>query len=334
VGFDLAAALEQATLSGEPMAWLVAHATRFPLLGAAEERELALRMRNGTPLEAQAARERLIMCNLRLVMRMAARFQRVAHVDLADLTQEGVIGLMRAVEKFEPGMDYKLCTYATWWISQGMHRAAASQGHAIRVPQHVFDLRRRALQTRAALLAELGVEPTLAQWSAETGIEEATLRSLLTTTYTVLSLDTQIHPQHGSLAYSDDSGATFSELLVDPEAERAIEEVAQAEESGEWIVEIARGALRDERRSAMKLEIFLAHGRDGVTLEALGRRYRLTREAVRQHYWRTCALIQAAMGEALKGRTECAGADRAANTVVAGRRRCLPRKAAVKAEAV
>jgi RNA polymerase sigma factor (sigma-70 family) len=295
VGFDLAAALEQATLSGEPMAWLVAHATRFPLLGAAEERELALRMRNGTPLEAQAARERLIMCNLRLVMRMAARFQRVAHVDLADLTQEGVIGLMRAVEKFEPGMDYKLCTYATWWISQGMHRAAASQGHAIRVPQHVFDLRRRALQTRAALLAELGVEPTLAQWSA---------------------------------------GATFSELLVDPEAERAMEEVAQAEESGEWIVEIARGALRDERRSAMKLEIFLAHGRDGVTLEALGRRYRLTREAVRQHYWRTCALIQAAMGEALKGRTECAGADRAANTVVAGRRRCLPRKAAVKAEAV
>lgn len=291
-------ALAVAAQSADPVAWLVAHATAYPLLSATEERELAVRMRTGADAEARQARERLILCNLRLVMVMAVRYQGAARgVELADLTQEGIIGLMHAIEKFEPGMAYKLSTYATWWIAQSMYRAAARQGHAIRLPQYAFDRRRRAMRIRAQLSVTLGCEPTLEQWSQEAEISVEDLCLLQLWAQPVTSLEKRLRTD----AHSDNDARTLGDLMADPQAEADIEAVERGDESAAWIIDLARYALRHDPRCEMRLDVFVRHGRDGVPLATLGTRYGVTREAIRQQFERTCGMVAAAIVEAREG---------------------------------
>lgn len=295
---ELEEALACAVLAADPLAWLAAHASAYPLLSAEEEYALGLRLLGDDEREAKEARDRLTLCNLRLVMGMAVRFFRLTHVELVDLTQEGILGLMRAVSKFDARAGYRFSTYASWWIAQMMWRAAASQGTTLRLPAHVYERRRRAMRVRSSWLARTGAEPTLAEWATEAGIAEDELSLLWATTLTPLSLDTAARPRAG-----DDSPGrrTVGDLMPDPQADEDMERAErnlQSAEGAAWIVEVAREALRDQRSGAMRLDIFVAHARDGVTLEALGRRYGMTREAVRQHYARARTVIQAAMMEA------------------------------------
>ena len=126
------------------------------LLTRDEERELARRKDAGD----EAAKRRLVECNLRLVMSITRNY-RTAGVPLLDLIQEGNLGLIRAVEKFDYRMGYKLSTYATWWIRQAVTRALADQGRLIRLPVHVSDQVRRVMRSRRVLGQKLNREPTI-----------------------------------------------------------------------------------------------------------------------------------------------------------------------------
>ena len=144
------------------------------LLTPAEERELARRKDEGD----EAAKQRLIECNLRLVMSITRNYA-TAGVPLLDLIQEGNLGLIRAVEKFDYRMGYKLSTYATWWIRQAVTRALADQGRTIRLPVHVAEQVRRVMRSRRVLSQKLNREPTLPEISTESGFPETRIRPRL-----------------------------------------------------------------------------------------------------------------------------------------------------------
>src|SRR3989440_6884554 len=141
-------------------------AGRWPLLTAEEEVELAKRIERGD----KEAKDRMINSNLRLVISIAKRYQ--GHdLSLLDLIQEGVIGLNRAVEKFEWRRGYKFSTYATWWIRQACQRAVSNQSATIRVPVHIHERRVKLARARQRLQAATGEEPTLEQLAEATGLE-------------------------------------------------------------------------------------------------------------------------------------------------------------------
>ena len=156
-----------------------------PLLTREEERELARRKDAGD----DAARRRLIESNLRLVMSVARNYAR-ADVPLLDLIQEGNLGLMRAVEKFDYKLGYKLSTYATWWIRQSITRALVDQGRTIRLPLHVAEDVRKLLRSRRQLAQKLNREPTLPELAADANHSEERVRELLALIETPVSLET------------------------------------------------------------------------------------------------------------------------------------------------
>src|SRR6185369_4688872 len=138
-----------------------------PLLTPAQERELARLKDTGD----EDAKRKLIESNLRLVMSITRNYTK-AGVPLLDLIQEGNLGLIRAVEKFDYKMGFKLSTYATWWIRQSVTRALAEQGRTIRLPVHVAEQVRRVTRSRRQLAQKLNREPTLPELAKESGIEE------------------------------------------------------------------------------------------------------------------------------------------------------------------
>src|SRR5438067_4858573 len=157
------------------------------LLTREEERELARRKDAGD----EEAKRRLIESNLRLVMSITRHYTK-ADVPLLDLIQEGNLGLIRAVEKFDYRMGYKLSTYATWWIRQSVTRALADQGRTIRLPVHVADQVRRLLRSRRQLAQKLNREPTLVELAADAALPEEKVRDLLGLVEDPVSLETPV----------------------------------------------------------------------------------------------------------------------------------------------
>src|SRR5256714_8876433 len=157
------------------------------LLTAVEERELARRKDEGD----EDAKKRLIESNLRLVMSITRNYTK-AGVPLLDLIQEGNLGLIRAVEKFDWRMGYKLSTYATWWIRQAVTRALADQGRTIRLPVHVAEQVRRVMRSRRILSQKLNREPTLEEISVESGFPEQRVEELLELVEDPVSLETPV----------------------------------------------------------------------------------------------------------------------------------------------
>ena len=182
------------------------------LLTASEERELARRKDEGD----EAAKRRLIECNLRLVMSITRNYVN-SGVPLLDLIQEGNLGLIRAVEKFDYTMGFKLSTYATWWIRQAVTRAIADQGRTIRLPVHVVEQVRRVTRARRVLTQKLNRDPLPEEIAAESGLEPKRVRELLDLVEDPVSLETPV----------GDGDSMYADMLEDPNAPQPDEELAE-----------------------------------------------------------------------------------------------------------
>jgi RNA polymerase primary sigma factor len=235
-----------------------------PLLTAAEERELARRKDQGD----EEAKRRLIESNLRLVMSIARNYVN-SGVPLLDLIQEGNLGLIRAVEKFDGSRGFKLSTYATWWIRQAITRAIADQGRTIRLPVHVVDQVRRVMKARRILIQEVGRDPTTEEIAAKAGFEPKRVTELLELIEDPVSLETPV----------GDGDSLYGDLLEDTKSEQP--EVITAERLREADVMAAVGKLNERMRRVLELRYGLTGDRPR-SLEEVGTILGVTRERVRQ----------------------------------------------------
>jgi RNA polymerase primary sigma factor len=234
------------------------------LLTPSEERELARRKDEGD----EAAKRKLIESNLRLVMSITRNYTR-AGVPLLDLIQEGNLGLIRAVEKFDYRMGYKLSTYATWWIRQSVTRALADQGRTIRLPVHVADQVRRAQRARRQLAQKLNRDPVIAEIAAESGFTEARVRELFELIEDPISLETPV----------GDGESYYGDLIEDEFSQRPETATAERLRSKELL------AALEQLNPRMQHVLMLRFGLDGEkprTLEEVGSGLGITRERVRQ----------------------------------------------------
>jgi RNA polymerase primary sigma factor len=234
------------------------------LLTREEERELARRKDAGD----EAAKRRLIESNLRLVMSITRSYTR-AGVPLLDLIQEGNLGLIRAVEKFDYRMGYKLSTYATWWIKQAVSRALADQGRTIRLPTHVAERVRRLLRARRQLAQKLSREPTPAELARETGEREERVVDLLSLVDDPVSLDSPV----------GDGESFFADLIEDESSAQPDERTAAELRHGELARALERLSPRMQRVLVLR---FGLDGENARTLEEIGVELGVTRERVRQ----------------------------------------------------
>ena len=234
------------------------------LLTREEERELARRKDEGDEL----AKRKLIESNLRLVMAITRNYTR-ASVPLLDLIQEGNLGLIRAVEKFDYRLGYKLSTYATWWIRQAITRALADQGRTIRLPVHVADQVRRLLRSRRQLAQKLNREPTLTELARDTQQSEERVLELLELVEIPVSLETPV----------GDGESSYADMIEDVQSDDPGEQTARTHRSTEVEAALARLNPRMRRVVAMR---FGLDGEQQHTLEEVGVELGITRERVRQ----------------------------------------------------
>jgi RNA polymerase primary sigma factor len=241
-------------------------AGRWPLLTAEQEVELAKRIERGD----RAAKERMINSNLRLVVSIAKRYQ--GHgLTLLDLIQEGIIGLIRAVEKFDWRKGYKFSTYATWWIRQAVQRGVGNKARAIRVPVHVLDRERKMARVEGELQAKLGRPPTDEELAKAARISRKQLAQVREAARVVTSLDRPL---------GDDESAALGDVVA----------VAPDDEHGELAVDLREAALHRALEHLPEREQQLIRLRFGLdadnarphSLEEIGRILGVSRERVRQ----------------------------------------------------
>lgn len=235
------------------------------LLTPEEEIELAARIAKGD----ERARARMIESNLRLVVKIAKDYANYG-VPLVDLISEGNIGLIRAVEKFDPKKGGKLSTYAAWWIKQSIKRALANQGKTVRLPIHLVDKLARVRRISALMAEDLGREPTDSELSEELGIPREKLALLLQASKQNRSMDETTN---------DDSIVSFGEVIADDRAIDPLEALSQ--KNGLDELDLVLDTL-NERETEIIGARFGLNGKRILTLEEIGRDFGVSRERIRQ----------------------------------------------------
>ena len=238
---------------------------KTPLLTPAQEIELAARIKKG---EA-AARQQMILANLRLVVKIAHDYARYG-LPLLDLISEGNIGLMKAVDRFDPKKGGKLSTYAAWWIKQGIKRALANQSKTIRLPAHLVDKIAKMRRAEHHLTERFGREPSVEEIAIELDVDPAVVQQWQVVALRPASLDAPI---------GEDGDTSFSEIIGDDAAHTAFELLNDSQLSNE--VERMMKRLDYREREILRFRFGL-HNTEEETLDDVGKRFNITRERVRQ----------------------------------------------------
>jgi RNA polymerase primary sigma factor len=257
--------------------------SQVPLLTPQEEVKLAGQIKRGN----KKAREKMITANLRLVVKIAHDFGSYG-LPLLDLISEGNIGLMKAVERFDPKKGGKLSTYASWWIKQSIKRALANQSKTIRLPVHLVDKIGKIRRVAAQMTEELGHEPTTEELAEELGLPIAKVAHLKSVAIRPASLDAKI---------SADDDTAFGDLVGDDRAEdpfEALRDKDLRDEVGDLL-----DILDPRERRIIAFRFGLSGGRER-TLEEVGQKFGVTRERIRQ--LQNMALLK--MRKALRKREE------------------------------
>jgi RNA polymerase primary sigma factor len=236
-----------------------------PLLTIEEEIELAAKIKRGN----KEARAKMIKANLRLVVKIAHDYSNLG-LPLLDLVSEGNIGLMKAVERFDPAKGGKLSTYAAWWIKQSIKRALANQAKTIRLPVHLVDKIAKIKRVSMSMSEALGREPTDEELADEVGISASKLSQLRTVSIRPASLDAPMN---------DEDGTEFGEIVGDDAAVDPAENLSDKNLQEE--VSDLLGVL-DARERKIIMSRFGLDGGNSRTLEEVGQRFGVTRERIRQ----------------------------------------------------
>jgi len=236
-----------------------------PLLTSKEEIELAALIRKGD----QDARTRMIKANLRLVVKIAQDYSNYG-LPLMDLISEGNIGLMKAVERFDPAKGGKLSTYGSWWIKQSIKRALANQSKTIRLPVHMVDKIAKLRRVMTLLTESYGREPTDEELCGETGMAPKKLSLLKRAAQRPTSLDSPV---------GDEERSSFAEIIGDEHAENPFEVLSDKNMVNQIdsLLEVL-----DERESKIIKARYGLSGKNAMTLEEVGREFKVTRERIRQ----------------------------------------------------
>jgi RNA polymerase primary sigma factor len=254
-----------AAMTTDSLQLFLNEAGRYPLLTAAEEVELAKRIERGD----KAAKDKMINSNLRLVVSIAKKYQ--GHgLSLLDLIQEGIIGLIRAAEKFDWRRGYKFSTYATWWIRQAVQRGVANKSRTIRIPVHIVEREQKIARAERELTAKLERAPTEQEIAKQVKLPLKHVEEVRSAARAVASLDKPV---------GDDGDTAFGDLVA-REAGDVEQEVTVS--LGEDALHRAVDMLPERERTVITLRYGLDSSRDPMSLETIGKELGITRERVRQ----------------------------------------------------
>ena len=249
----------------DPVRMYLKEIGKVPLLSAGEEVELAIKMSEGD----EDAKRRMAEANLRLVVSIAKRYVGRGMLFL-DLIQEGNLGLIKAVEKFDYTKGYKFSTYATWWIRQAITRAIADQARTIRIPVHMVETINKVIRVSRQLLQELGHDPSAEEIAEEMGIPVDKVRDILKIAQEPVSLETPI---------GEEEDSHLGDFIPDEDASEP-SEAASFSLLKEQLMEVLE-TLTPREKKVLELRFGIVDGRTR-TLEEVGKEFNVTRERIRQ----------------------------------------------------